>query len=356
VVVVSPPLASAPAPTAPAATSLAPISVKAATHHLTVIHGELVDLGTMTSLRTLTTDLVFSHAIVGSTAFLWVGGNELRAYDTKTGVQRWSRPSSASTIVAVGSRLLVAHDKTVEAFDENGALLGSTTAPVPADRGYTHASLLVAGSLACGAQRSDAATAVFCVDSTPRVVWSKSVPVSGGLLRQADAGALVVTSDSWAKSVSSEILRPSDGTTLLHSSVRLAAALTTGGVLDGALSGEPAVTLYDAKGAPKWTWTGPPFHRDALRAVRNGSNLVIALYSPIATGTQLVALDAASGSLTWQGNVDQLPIAHSKYSNEVELRDRGTSVVLVGRESSQDYAQTFDAATGKRLASILRGR
>ena len=47
---------------------------------------------------------------------------------------------------------------------------------------------------------------------------------------------------------------------------------------------------------------------------------------------------------------------HSKYSNEVELRARGKVVLLRGHESAQDYAQTFEPATGKRLASILRGR
>ena len=54
--------------------------------------------------------------------------------------------------------------------------------------------------------------------------------------------------------------------------------------------------------------------------------------------------------------MDSLPIAHSKYSNEVELRDRVSNVMLLGRESSQDYAQTFDVASGRRMVSIVRGR
>ena len=90
--------------------------------------------------------------------------------------------------------------------------------------------------------------------------------------------------------------------------------------------------------------------------MRAGPNLAIAQFSPIATGTQLFALDAATGALAWRASVDSLPISHSKYSNEVTLRDANKTLLLLGHESSQDYAQTFDPATGRRLGSVVRGR
>ncbi|HSQ64306.1 MAG TPA: PQQ-binding-like beta-propeller repeat protein, partial [Polyangiaceae bacterium] len=361
---------------------------------LDVVGGDLVDLGAMAPVHALTSDLVFSDAVSTDTAYLWVRG-ELRAYDTARGSLRWNKPSddcwsmvasrsgvfcssehgarwyrsadgdakpagaatAVSAIVALGGRVLVVHsDKKLEALDDRGAVVGTTLAPVIPDSGYRRTALEIGGTLACGAQRSDAATTVFCTDATPRIVWSRRLPVAGGLLRQVDADVMVVTSDSWTNAASSEVLRTSDGATLLHSSSRLAAALATGGVFDGALSSEPTVTLFDAKGTPRWSWTGALPHAEALRAVRSGPNIVLARYNPIATGAQLVALDEATGTPAWQGDVDSLMIGHSKYSNAVELQARGNVVLLRGHESGQDYAQTFDPATGKRLASILRRR
>lgn len=248
-------------------------------------------------------------------------------------------------------------DNKLDAFDDTGALVAGAIVPVPPDGGYLRNVLAPAGALACGARRSDASTDVFCVDASPRVVWKKTLLVPGGLIRQADAGALVITSDPWAKSIASEVLRPSDGASLLHlTNVRIAAALTTSGALDGALSAEPDVVLYDAKGAVKWTWHPTGFHDEALRAVRVGPNIALAMYNPIATGTQLVAVDAASGTLAWTANVDQLSIAHSKYSNQVDLRMTSAGLLLLGHESMQDFAQRFDPATGVRAASVLRKR
>ena len=267
-------------------------------------------------------------------------------------------PGTVASVVALGGRVLVLHrDNKLDGFDDAGTLLGSAVVPVPPDGGYLRTVLAPAGAFACGARRSDAATDAFCVDATPRVVWRKTLPVPGGMIRQADAGAIVIASDTWAKTIASEVVRPNDGSSLLHlANVRLAAALTTAGVLDGALSAEPDVVLYDAKGAVKWSWHPGGFHDEALRAVRVGPNIALALYNPIATGTRLVALDATSGALAWTASVDQLPIAHSKYSNQVEMRTTSLGLLLLGHESMQDFAQRFDPATGVRAASVLRKR
>jgi outer membrane protein assembly factor BamB len=374
---------------------------------LALIGGDLVDLRTMQVRHRLTTELVLSHAIAGDTIYLWsrsrgAAGEQLSAYAVDTGQRRWSQsapgcwtlaasprgvlcPSSSGarfhdratgiprtvgaisgvvSVLRLGSGLLVLHqDQQLESLDERGEPVSVARLPVQPDT-----PLQVAGPLACGAQRSDAATVVLCVDSTARLVWQKRVPVPGGLLRQVDASALVVTSDSWTRRPASAVLRPSDGALLLRlDRVRAGAALMEGGQLQAVLSStdQGAVTLHDPAGAPRWTWKTTPFYRGALRAVRRGQEVVVALYNPIATGALLVALDAATGQLRWTGQVESLPIAHSKYSNQVSLRAQvpagpdpgaGTGLLLLGHESSQDYAQTFDAATGRRLASILRRR
>lgn len=386
-----------PTPASTAASSaLPPPRPAASPRDLAIVGGDLVDLGTLTPLHALTTDLAFSRAVANDTAYLYARGatgTELRAYDVTTGSPRWSRPvgscwaiaasrlgvlcgdesgahfydatsgdvkaagaaTAVSSITALAGRVLVLHaDKSLESLDESGVVAGTTTVPAIPDRAFFGSGLVPVGAVACGAQRSNAATLTFCVDASPKVVWQRSVAVPGGLLAQAEDGALVVASDTWTKAIASEVVRPRDGATLLHvPSVRLGAALTTGGVLDGALSVGPDVVLYDASGGVKWTWHQPA---SGLRAVRIGPSIAIALYNPIATGTELVALDAISGTLAWTASVDQLPIAHSKYSNEVDLRLTPSGLLLLGHESSQDYAQRFDPATGVRAASVLRKR
>ncbi|HEX4516400.1 MAG TPA: hypothetical protein VH054_22785 [Polyangiaceae bacterium] len=391
VVVLQPPSA------APVASSAPIVAAAKPAVELAVIGGDLVDLGAMKVVHSLTTDMVFASSVGGDTAYLYArlaaGGSELRAYDATSGALRWSKPAvecwniaassagvfcgdsagvhffrraggadktvslgAVSSITRLAGRVLALADTKLEAFDDSGASLGKTTTPVPADRNYRQ-SLDVGGALACATRRSDVDTTVFCVDASPRVVWSRVVPVPGGLLRQVDADVTVVTSDLWSKTPESEVVRTSDGVALLHvAGVRFAAALSTRGTFDAALTCAPDVALYDAKGTKKWTAKGAPFHDEALRATRAGSAIVGAQYSPIATGTQLRAWDEASGALVWTGNVDSLPISHSKYSNEVTLENRGKSILLIGHESSQVYAQTFDDATGVRIASIVRPR
>ena len=381
-------LSATPPPSASA--SVAPARTLLPTADLTVIAGELVDLGAVKSIATLTPDFAAAQAVSRDTAYLWVRG-DVRAYDTTTGTARWSKPESecrhmaatsrgafcatpsgarffraangdasivgaatpASQVLVLGSHTLVLHgDATVEALDDANAALGSVSLPAMPDDG-----LAIASALACGAQRSNTSTRVFCVDATPRLVWSKVSPVAGGLVQQVD-GMIVIASDTWTHAVSSEVMRTTDGATLLAiPNVRLGAALATNGALDGALASNPNLALYDATGAVKWKWTwSSPHANEAIHAKRVGANIVLALHSPIATGTQLVAVDAATGTLAWRGDVESLPISHSKYSNHVELDVRGQNVLLVGRESSQEYAQSFDATSGRRIASVLRGR
>ena len=361
---------------------------------LSVVGGDVVDLERVSSIRTLTTELVFAHAITTDTTYLWVHG-EVRAFDAATSTLRWSkaepecrslaassagaycatsrgarffrasdgdgaiagRAATATQVLAMGSRVLVLYaDAKVEALDATNAVLGNATLPAMPDWGYGMGPLDVVGDRACGTQRSNTDTKVFCVDATPRVVWSKVSAVAGGLVRQVD-DAIVIASDRWTHAVASEVLRSSDGATLLSMpSVRLAAALTTRGALDGVLACDPKVTLYDSTGTAKWTWTAQPYPAEAMRAKRQGANVIVALYDPIATGTQLLAFDAATGTLAWRGDVDSLPISHSKYSNRVELEARGRDLLLTGHESAQEFVQSFDSVTGKRLASVVRGR
>jgi outer membrane protein assembly factor BamB len=345
-------------------------------------------------VRHVTADRIFVSALSGDTAYVWAvasrGGAELRAYAMLDGSLQWAQQlsecaapaiatsrgvfcpngsavaffrsgdghvravSTKAALVALDHRVLLLHDdKRLESFDENGIAVGSVTLPVMPARGFMASGLQVAGKLACGVERNDGRATVFCVDASPRVVWSKTLSVAEAALTQVDEDVVVVSSSMFATSTSSEVLRTTDGASLLHVDMRVAAASSTGHVLEGVFTAEP-LAFYDKTGTMTWT-AAPDLRADALRVRRVGERFVIALYSPISTGTRLVAVDASAGTLLWRGNVESLPIAHSEYANEVELRVAAGTALLLGHESSQELAEWFDTATGKRLTSIVRG-
>ena len=51
-----------------------------------------------------------------------------------------------------------------------------------------------------------------------------------------------------------------------------------------------------------------------------------------------------------------LSIAHSKYSNHVDLSLSQGHLRMAGVESSQEYVQLFDPIDGKRLLSLISYR
>ena len=51
----------------------------------------------------------------------------------------------------------------------------------------------------------------------------------------------------------------------------------------------------------------------------------------------------------WKGDVEQLPIGHSEYFNDVKLSFFGDRVLLRGDESALHTTQLFEPDTGKRV-------
>lgn len=81
--------------------------------------------------------------------------------------------------------------------------------------------------------------------------------------------------------------------------------------------------------------------------------LVIALYYPISTGSDLVALDINTGSLKWHAQVDRVNASHSKYYNHVNLFSYKDKILMEGIESYGRYLQVFDVNTGRKLFSEI---
>ncbi|KQC14345.1 MAG: hypothetical protein APR63_05770 [Desulfuromonas sp. SDB] len=99
-----------------------------------------------------------------------------------------------------------------------------------------------------------------------------------------------------------------------------------------------------------WTYNPDPplFYGKYLKVILDGSNLYIAIYHPISTGSGLVCLDAKTGEEIWRGEGVQLMIGHSQYMNEVYINLIDDKIVMVGDEAGGSYIQVFDAQTGER--------
>ena len=357
------------------------------------IGGDLIERASLTVRRSLTSDAVLASALSDGVVYLTVrSGAEthLRAFATADGSKLWSHAvdrclqpvATASGVFCEGdpgaqhfsmkegrqrtvgrevavvglirlqSRVLALSDaRMVQSLNAvSGELVGSLELPAQPVSGVLRTPLLAVGSLVCGAAPNDKGTTIMCFDGAPKLVHSKDVSVPQGTLRQADAHLLVVS--SWNRGKGCEVLSTASGASLGRTETGCAAGLENAGEFEGLLALEPKLRLLDPKGSLRWE--GVSVRHDAARVARVGHLLIIAGYSPIATGTELFAVDAKTGKPAWTAGVESLPISHSKYANRVQLEVTDKGILLIGRESSQEFAQLFDPSTGKRLASIVR--
>jgi len=87
----------------------------------------------------------------------------------------------------------------------------------------------------------------------------------------------------------------------------------------------------------------------AVKAVVKNNKLIIVAYCPIASGSDLVCIDIYSGKEIWRGDIKQLNIDHSQYSNSVYIKLFGDKIVMIGDEAGGSYFQVIDINTGKNL-------
>jgi hypothetical protein len=107
----------------------------------------------------------------------------------------------------------------------------------------------------------------------------------------------------------------------------------------------------DAAGRRVWREELRPSAADSAAMLLDSDTLYAALYSELATGGQVVALDARSGTPRWTTELIALgPLHHGKYRNRVQLRLLGGRLVVFGDEAGGRYVEVLDPATGRRLA------
>ncbi|HZS37618.1 MAG TPA: hypothetical protein VFF06_12365 [Polyangia bacterium] len=116
-----------------------------------------------------------------------------------------------------------------------------------------------------------------------------------------------------------------------------------------------ALYLLDGTGRARWAVASyDRYYGDDLAVAIAGSQLIVAGFHRIATGSNLRSFDLATGRPLWTADVEQVNASHSKYYNDVTVEARGGRIILRGVEAYGCYVQVFDAATGRRLSSRMK--
>jgi hypothetical protein len=204
-------------------------------------------------------------------------------------------------------------------------------------------------------------------DGPLRKDWSaadikKLEPKGTHLYQAAGKKHLLFSSGYFDKPAKSVVVERKSGKTVmtLEKVSRSAVVEDASGKLLGLLAlrevGEAPAHLMLHTPDGKEAWPAQPLvdrFNDSATALVTGDLLIIAFFHRIATGSSLYAFDLKTGAKTWQAEVQQLNVGHSKYWNDVSLELRGATVVMRGFEAAGCYQQIFDVATGKRLSAVM---
>ena len=113
-----------------------------------------------------------------------------------------------------------------------------------------------------------------------------------------------------------------------------------------------------SSGESVWVQSVPSWIANSAALLLHAGKLYAALYSDMAAGCRVLALDAASGDLLWDTPLKGLgPIHHSKYRNRVQLRfihhwnvPEGGRLVIFGQEAGGKYIEVLEPDSGRQLS------
>jgi hypothetical protein len=95
-----------------------------------------------------------------------------------------------------------------------------------------------------------------------------------------------------------------------------------------------------------YAWTG---HKFSVFRVLN-DRLFYADYSPNSSGGSIVAVDLKTGTVIWRTPLKAVgEVAHSAYSNTINMTANESVVTIYGNESAGRYVEFKDASTGKTV-------
>jgi len=250
---------------------------------------------------------------------------------------------NVSTLVRAGDRVVAVGRDVPRAamFDaQTGAHVADLDLPARMRVGLAESGRV------CGV----ADTLALCFDASPQILWTRSFPQRISV-RMADARDMLVQTAN--ESIALALL---DG----HMDAFVAGTMSTfvraeSGRLIGFVRQPPMTAFVDLDGRERWSTDAFPYANVAT-AIVTRDLVVIAAWNAFSAGASLEAFDHATGEARWVASVQTLPIAHSAYSNDVELRLEAGAIVMRGRESMQDYLEVFDPGSGARLLSTVRYR
>jgi outer membrane protein assembly factor BamB len=370
-----------------------------------LVVGQVVDLDLMKTTHALASKVPKGEAVRGDRGYLLGDDGVLRAYDLGTGALLWKqKPAHDCRGFVAGARFVYcANDTEVTAFatkdgaptalpkskstgawgnamdtielkdrlvvlssDEVRLYEGTTLAPV-GSRPWTVPSPYPAPydtELGPCIARHGSGLVVTCLDAMGGTRFSKTYPTtkpgeSSSWFQVSSHAGWALAANSWGKPERS-VLVDADGTEVARVERNVIAPVVRAKpkpAIDGLVVSHPkGIELLELSGTSRWTAATKPYGETG-RAFVEGETIVLAVYHRIASGCQLFGLDRATGKLLWTGDVLQLPIAHSIYSNDVELELRpGSLVRLSGHEAGIRYEQLFEVSSGKRVFAEARMR
>ena len=132
--------------------------------------------------------------------------------------------------------------------------------------------------------------------------------------------------------------------------VTLAAGVETLYALLRGADGTVAGIVRTDAGQQTWSTAIPAPLAGKATLLAGGGRLYAALYSGSATGCEVIALDAASGSLLWRTSLRGLgPLHHSKYRNRVQLYFNEGWPVVFGDEAAGRYVEALEPKDGRTI-------
>jgi outer membrane protein assembly factor BamB len=112
-----------------------------------------------------------------------------------------------------------------------------------------------------------------------------------------------------------------------------------------------------ARGRKRWRYPVPGSAPDGAALALGADTLFAALYDGGAPGCQVIALDARTGKLRWTTTLLGIGrMAHSKYSNQVQLELRDGRLVIYGKESAGRYIEVLSADDGHTVNNRMLPR
>jgi hypothetical protein len=372
------------------------------THSVIVRGGEAIDLGGVVT-RVLTDKPPIAEVHDERRAFLFGRDFVLRAFDLTSGKQIWSRTISPTLrpllidrqfVYVVGDSVITAfakdngdartmtlsrplrhaaaandlvfvarEDRALEIIDpSSGVRIGAATLPFDPIGFRSGLQKLADGRTVC-AIAADSALQVACFDekgtSTARVTVGLSKPPlpAGTVFGIVSFDERYVLYGAHSGVRRSAVVRLADGSVIATVAERASAIVEReDGSIAGLLVLEPALRLLDLAGKVIWTTKSISIHHDGAAAVARGDTVFIDMFPQFSSGSALEARNLTTGALVWKGVVEQLPIGHSEYFNEVRISFAGDRLLLRGDESAIITTQLFDPYTGERLFAASHHR